>query len=60
MILFQGPEGAWHRVFAWWPVKIYDRWYWLQDVFRREKNMFVFPHQGYEYGTAFDVIKDPT
>jgi hypothetical protein len=47
-------------VFAWWPVKIYDRWYWLQDVFRREKNKFVFPHQGYEYGTAFDVIKDPT
>jgi len=59
MITFRGPEGAWHRVFAWRPVKIHRRWYWLQDIFRREKNRFMLPHQGYEYGLAFDVIKDP-
>ena len=60
MILFIGPEGPWHRVFTWKPVKIHNRWYWLRHVFRRDKNKFILPHQGYEYGTAFDVIKDPT
>jgi hypothetical protein len=27
-------------------------------VYRREKNRVVWPHQGYEYGNALDVLKD--
>jgi len=55
---FRGPQGIWERVFAWRPVRVNGQWYWLREVYRREKNKFVIPHQGYEYGTLFDVIKD--
>lgn len=57
-IQYKGPEGEWQRFFTWKPVKIRKRWYWLKHVFRRDKNRMVIPHQGYEYGTAFDVIRD--
>jgi hypothetical protein len=57
-ISWKGPEGEWQRFFTWKPVKIRKRWYWLKHVFRRDKNRMVIPHQGYEYGTAFDVIRD--
>ena len=52
-----GPEGPWQKVFAWKPVKINKKWYWLKTVYIREKSRFVFPHQGYEYGTILDVLR---
>jgi hypothetical protein len=57
-ICFSGPEGPWVPMFAWKPVNIKNRWYWLTKVFRREKNILVVPHQGYEYGDMFDVLRD--
>jgi hypothetical protein len=54
-----GAQGPWHPVFAWRPRKdIHGRWHWLKTVYRRERNIVVYPHQGYEYGNAFDVLKD--
>ena len=51
--------GPWFPVFAWKPVKdIHGRWHWLSRVYKRERNIVVYPHMGYEYGNAFDVLKD--
>jgi len=55
---FRGPQGAWEKMFAWRPIKVNKHWYWLREVYRRERNKYVMPHQGYEYGTFFDVIRD--
>lgn len=56
---FRGPQGLWESTFAWKPVKdIHGRRHWLSKVYRREKNKFVLPFQGWEYGTLFDVLKD--
>ena len=59
MIKFKGPEGAWQPVFAWKPVR--DRhgtWHWFSNIYRRELNEYVWPPQGYEYGTDADFIFD--
>ena len=58
MIKFKGPQGNWQPYYIWKPKKINGKWYWLTTVYRREKNRIVYPHQGYEYGNAFDVLKD--
>jgi len=59
MIKYCGPGGPWQTEFAWKPVRdIHGQWHWLRPVYKREKNRLVWPHQGYEYGTAFDVLKD--
>ena len=55
---FRGAQGAWEKMFAWRPIKVNKHWYWLREVYRRERNKYVYPHQGYEYGTFFDVIRD--
>ena len=55
---FRGPQGIWEPIFVWKPVRIRKKWYWLKTVFRRERNKYVMPNQGYEYGTAFDVLRD--
>ena len=57
-INFRGPQGAWEPVFVWTPVRIHKKWYWFKNIFRRDRNKYVMPHQGYEYGTAFDVLRD--
>lgn len=54
----RGPQGPWRPVFAYKPVKIKNKWYWLKTVYIREKNIVVLPHQGYEYGDVFDVLRD--
>jgi hypothetical protein len=58
MIKFRGPGGPWKPYYAWKPRKINNKWYWLTTVYRREKNIAVYPHQGYEFGDGFDVLKD--
>ena len=59
MIKYRGPGGPWQSDFAWKPVRdIHGQWHWLCRVYKREKNRIVYPHQGYEYGTAFDILKD--
>jgi hypothetical protein len=60
MIQFRGPGGPWKGpFFTWRPVRdIHGRRHWLRKVYRREKNRMVWPSQGYEYGTLFDVVKD--
>jgi hypothetical protein len=56
---WRGPQGSWEPVFAWRPVRdIHGRWHWLRRIYRRERNRMVHPHQGWEYGTVFDAIKD--
>ena len=52
-----GPAGPWKPVFAWKPVKVKGKWYWLKTVYIREKNILVLPHQGWEYGDAFDLLR---
>jgi hypothetical protein len=58
MIKFRGPGGPWKPYYTWKPRKINNKWYWLTTVYRREKNIAVYPHQGYEFGDGFDVLKD--
>ena len=55
---YRGPQGQWHQYFTWRPRKINGRWYWLTKIYRREKNKLVIPHQGWEYGDEFDILKD--
>jgi hypothetical protein len=58
MIKFTGPQGPWEPYYTRKPVKINGRWYWFTTIYRREKNVFVWPPQGYEFGDEFDVLKD--
>lgn len=56
---WRGPQGPWQPVFAWRPRRdIHGAWHWLRQIYRRERNRMVHPHQGWEYGTVFDAIKD--
>lgn len=58
MMSFKGPGGPWQPIFAWRPCCINGRWYWLATVYRRKRNRMVWPHQGYEFGDALDLLKD--
>jgi hypothetical protein len=59
MIRFRGPGGPWEPWFAVKPVRdIHGSWHWLRRIYRREKNVYVWPPQGYEFGTVFDVVRD--
>jgi hypothetical protein len=58
MIKYKGPEGKWQPLYAYTPIRIKGKWYWLTTVYRREKNIVVYPHQGYEWGNTFDALKD--
>ena len=54
-----GPQGPWESWFAVKPVKdIHGRWHWLRRIYRRQRNRVIWPPQGWEYGTLFDVVKD--
>jgi hypothetical protein len=59
MIRLRGPGGPWEPWFAIKPVRdIHGQLHWLRRIYRRERNRMVWPPQGYEFGTAFDVIRD--
>ena len=58
MFNLKGPQGPWKPYYSWRPRQINGQWYWLTTIYRRERNRIVYPHQGYEYGNAFDVLKD--
>jgi hypothetical protein len=58
MIKFKGPGGPWQPYYTWKPRKINGRWYWLATVYRRERNKFVWPHQGWEFGDTLDLLRD--
>jgi hypothetical protein len=58
MIKFKGTGGPWQPYYTWQPRRINDQWYWLTTVYRRERNIMIYPHQGYEFGDAFDVLRD--
>lgn len=57
-LTWRGPQGPWQPEFAWKPKRINGRWYWLTTVYRRERNKYVMPSQGWEYGTIFDYLRD--
>ncbi len=59
-IRYRGPQGPWEGpLFAWTPVRdIHGQRHWLRGIYRREKNRMVWPQQGWEYGTIFDVVRD--
>ena len=49
----------WEKRFAWWPIKIHDKWHWLTKVYRREIPKSYVNYDDwtrYEYGTIFDVL----
>ena len=50
--------GPWLPYYTWRPRCINGRLYWLTTVYRREKNIVIYPSQGYEFGDGFDVLKD--
>jgi hypothetical protein len=58
MTQITGPQGPWQPYFAKLPIKIKGKWFWRSTVYRREKNRVVWPKQGYEFGTVFDVLRD--
>ena len=57
-INFKEPQGPWKKVFAWTPKIIKGKFFWLTNVYIRERNRYIYPSQGYEYGTEFDVLRD--
>ena len=57
MITYKGPQGPWQPYYTWKPRRINGVWYWLTTVYRRDKNKLVMPHQGYEFGDDFDVLR---
>jgi hypothetical protein len=52
--------SAWHKWFAWYPVKIHGKRTWLKTVYRRKINTYVDMDDWarYEYGTVFDILTD--
>ena len=50
--------GPWQPYYTWRPRCINGRWYWLTTVYRRERNIVIYPSQGYEFGDGFDVLRD--
>lgn len=54
-------RSPWKQWFAWRPVKIHGKRVWGKTVYRRCINTYVdfddWSH--YEYGTLFDLLKDP-
>ena len=56
--MIKGPEGPWEPFYTRKPRRINGRWYWFTTIYRRERNIAVYPHQGYEYGDAGDFIID--
>jgi hypothetical protein len=58
MIKWKGPQGPWMPYYTWEPRKINGRWYWFTTVYRRERNPLAWPHQGYEFGDGFDLLRD--
>lgn len=58
-VSFQGStHGPWEQVFLWKPMKIKGRWNWLKKVYRRKLHIIIYPPQGYQYGDAFDILKE--
>lgn len=53
-------KGPWKEFYAWRPVKVNGKWVWLKTVYRRWINTYVDMDNWtrYEYGTAFDILKD--
>lgn len=53
--------GPWKKWWAWYPVRMLNgKRAWLDTIYRRKINTYV-DHDNwarYEYGNAFDVIKD--
>ncbi len=58
-LTWRGPQGPWQSMFAWLPVRdIHGHRHWLRKIYRRERNKYVMPFQGWEYGTIFDYLRD--
>lgn len=58
-IRWRSPGGPWQPVFVWRPIRdIHGRLHWLTHMYRRKKNLMVYPDLGWEYGTAFDALGD--
>ena len=55
---FMDLYGPWIKEFAWTPKIIKGKFFWLTYVYKREKNIFIIPGGGHEYGTLFDVLRD--
>jgi hypothetical protein len=53
-------EYKWNRWFAWYPVKVNNKWKWCSHVYRKVDMDWeaISPSTVYKYGTAFDVLKD--
>lgn len=48
----------WRKYFAWYPVKVYNKWMWLKHIYRRRVFYTIKGDTNYEYGTVFDVLID--
>lgn len=56
-LIDQGHE--WESWYAWKPVRVNDKWTWLEEVYRLPGNTYV-DHDNwtwYHYGTLLDVLK---
>ena len=57
VVYLSGCQGPWQAYYTWKPRQINGRWYWLTTVYRRERNKYVRPFQGWEYGDALDLLR---
>lgn len=53
---------AWHKHFAWWPVKVHGQRAWLKTVYRKQGKIRVsfgtISPRAWTYGTIFDVLSE--
>lgn len=61
-VIFDTPQfpKKWQPWYAWRPVRIKGKWYWLTQVYRHKINTYVNHDDWaqYEYGDDFDILKD--
>ena len=55
--IFSDDVLRWQSWFAWHPVRIKDKWYWLKRVYRRRKGAMFKRYDTWIYGDDFDVLK---
>lgn len=47
----------WQSWYAWHPVRVKGKWYWLTQVYRRRKGALFKRYDSWIYGDDFDALK---
>lgn len=57
--MFGNPVGPWRRLFAWWPVRLFDgTWVWLRFVSRRRIQLHQYLSGGSDHWWQYALPED--